>query len=216
MSSTILTALKGEKGAQGDPGPTGPVGPQGPAGYGATWGNIGGTLSAQSDLNTALANKVTVGNETDPAFNSWLSGLTNYGSISSYYYYGDYFSGGYFSGTFSGDGSNLYNVGSGGYVYYLMDYNGYYSVDGPSHQANCDYYGGGYSSYPVFSWYYPYLDMMSHEIHNVYGIFGYDGMSQLWSIDYMGGATFQTLTLGATTINETQLQALLAMLFVPL
>ena len=38
----------------GQPGPQGPVGPQGPPGYGAEWGNIGGTLSAQTDLQSAL------------------------------------------------------------------------------------------------------------------------------------------------------------------
>ena len=48
----------GADGATGPAGPTGPEGPQGPAGVN-TWGSLTGTLSDQSDLQTALNNKAS-------------------------------------------------------------------------------------------------------------------------------------------------------------
>lgn len=60
--STLAVTLTGiapatltiELGTPGPQGPTGPTGPQGPAGPNASWGNITGTLSSQTDLQTAL------------------------------------------------------------------------------------------------------------------------------------------------------------------
>ena len=47
----------GERGETGSVGPKGDTGETGPAGPAASWGTITGTLSAQTDLNTALAGK---------------------------------------------------------------------------------------------------------------------------------------------------------------
>ena len=55
-------------GQPGQPGPQGPVGPQGPPGYGAEWGNIGGTLSAQTDLQNALNAKANTADLGDLAY----------------------------------------------------------------------------------------------------------------------------------------------------
>lgn len=55
-------------GQPGQPGPQGPVGPQGPPGYGAEWGNIGGTLSDQTDLQNALNAKANTADLGDLAY----------------------------------------------------------------------------------------------------------------------------------------------------
>lgn len=65
--STGATGAQGIQGIQGVTGPTGPTGavgatgPTGPtgAGGGGSWGSITGTLSSQSDLNTALGLKLS-------------------------------------------------------------------------------------------------------------------------------------------------------------
>lgn len=49
--------LTGPQGPKGDTGSTGPQGAQGDPGPAAAWGNITGTLSSQSDLNTVLGGK---------------------------------------------------------------------------------------------------------------------------------------------------------------
>lgn len=51
------TGPQGSIGPTGPAGPTGPEGPQGPAGAGGGWGTITGTLSSQTDLQTALNGK---------------------------------------------------------------------------------------------------------------------------------------------------------------
>lgn len=48
----------GPQGPRGERGPVGPQGPQGPAGAGEIWGDIEGTLSNQTDLQTALDARV--------------------------------------------------------------------------------------------------------------------------------------------------------------
>jgi hypothetical protein len=202
MTSTVLIALKGETGAQGAQGVQGVPGPQGATGN-ATWGGISGTLSAQSDLQTALNNKITVGSESDPQFNNWLSNLSSASlSVSSVS-----------ANSFYGDGSGLYNVSGGSSnPQYLYDGSYYYAIDGYNHTANCDYYAGNYSNSAVFSWYNLWLDMYSHDITNVLGIYGYDGMTSYWSINQYGNATFQSLTLGSTSLSEADLILLLALI----
>jgi len=51
---TIELGTPGPQGPTGPTGPTGATGPQGPAGPDAAWGNITGTLSSQTDLQSAL------------------------------------------------------------------------------------------------------------------------------------------------------------------
>lgn len=205
MSSTLLTALKGEKGDRGDTGPQGAQGPQGPLGN-STWGGVSGNIDDQTDLRNRLNSKVSVGAETDPVFQSWLNNLYS-SSISVNTVYGTYF----YGGTFYGDGSGLYNVGgSSSNPQYIYDSYYYTAIDGPYHTAYSDYYAAGNSA--VFSWHSGYLDMMSHNVSNVLGIYGHDGMGSYWSIGQYGEATFQTLTLGTTTISESQLNSLLSLL----
>lgn len=55
----VLSGVIGTPGPQGIPGPQGPAGPSGPA---PIWGSITGTLSAQTDLSTALAGKYSTSN----------------------------------------------------------------------------------------------------------------------------------------------------------
>ena len=57
----VLSGIVGTPGPRGLTGATGPAGPAGPA---PVWGNITGTLSAQTDLSTALAGKYST---TNPA-----------------------------------------------------------------------------------------------------------------------------------------------------
>ena len=67
-------------GQPGQPGPQGPEGPQGPPGYGAEWGNIGGTLSAQTDLQNALNAKANTADLGSLAYQSsvdYSSEVTN-------------------------------------------------------------------------------------------------------------------------------------------
>jgi hypothetical protein len=52
--ANYMKGAKGDTGEEGKQGPPGPEGPQGPAGYGAVWGNIGGALTDQADLQQAL------------------------------------------------------------------------------------------------------------------------------------------------------------------
>lgn len=70
----------GAQGPQGNPGPQGDIGPQGPQGLqgdpgpqgepgaGASWGGIDGTLSDQTDLQTALDAKAASGHHHDAAY----------------------------------------------------------------------------------------------------------------------------------------------------
>lgn len=57
-----LSGSVGVPGPQGIQGPVGPQGPQGVPGVGGAWGTLTGTLSAQTDLWTALGNKYDVSN----------------------------------------------------------------------------------------------------------------------------------------------------------
>ena len=57
-----LSGSVGVPGPQGPVGPAGPQGPQGVPGVGGTWGSITGTLSAQTDLQTALDGKYSTSN----------------------------------------------------------------------------------------------------------------------------------------------------------
>ncbi len=67
-----LTGSVGVPGPAGPTGPQGPEGPPGPPGVGGTWGSITGTLSSQTDLQTALNLKANLespsltGNPTAP------------------------------------------------------------------------------------------------------------------------------------------------------
>lgn len=63
------------RGRQGDVGPQGPVGPAGPP---AAWGNITGTLSDQSDLQSALNSKYDASNPS--GFTSNLGTVTSVGT----------------------------------------------------------------------------------------------------------------------------------------
>ena len=71
VSGNITGTLDGSVGVPGPQGPTGPTGPQGPAGP-SVWGGITGTLSTQTDLQTALnlkadlASPALTGNPTGP------------------------------------------------------------------------------------------------------------------------------------------------------
>ena len=67
-------------GEPGPMGPQGPEGPQGPPGYGAEWGNIGGTLSDQTDLQNALnakANTADLGALADQDTVDYQTEVTN-------------------------------------------------------------------------------------------------------------------------------------------
>jgi len=59
VQDSVTIYVESISGRVGDQGPAGPTGPQGPAGTGAggSWGSITGTLSAQTDLQTALNGK---------------------------------------------------------------------------------------------------------------------------------------------------------------
>lgn len=70
---------KGDKGDTGDTGPTGPDGPEGPegpegpqgepgSGGSSAWGDITGTLSSQTDLQTALDGKSASSHNHDAAY----------------------------------------------------------------------------------------------------------------------------------------------------
>ena len=54
--------VPGPQGPAGSPGAVGPQGPQGVPGVGGTWGSIVGTLSTQTDLQTALDGKYSTSN----------------------------------------------------------------------------------------------------------------------------------------------------------
>ena len=65
LSGTVAGTLTGSVGVPGPVGPTGPQGiqgPPGPPGVGGTWGSITGTLSSQTDLQTALDGKYSTTN----------------------------------------------------------------------------------------------------------------------------------------------------------
>lgn len=67
-------------GQPGEPGQPGPPGPPGPPGYGAEWGNIGGTLSAQTDLQNALNAKANTADLGDLAYKDkvdWNTDIDN-------------------------------------------------------------------------------------------------------------------------------------------
>ena len=71
-------------GQPGEPGPQGPEGKQGPPGYGAEWGNIGGTLSDQTDLQNALnakANIADLGSLADQDTVDYVTEVTNKPSL---------------------------------------------------------------------------------------------------------------------------------------
>lgn len=61
---TLTISGLGATGLQGPVGPTGPAGPAGPAGPGGTWGSITGTLSSQTDLQSALDLKAPLASPT--------------------------------------------------------------------------------------------------------------------------------------------------------
>jgi len=73
IAPATLTLEIGTPGPQGPAGQTGPQGPAGPAGPGASWGAITGTLSAQTDLNTALGLKAPL---LSPVFTGNPQGVT--------------------------------------------------------------------------------------------------------------------------------------------
>lgn len=64
MSASDIVFLEINTSDRGPAGPTGPTGPTGPAGPGANWGAITGTLSAQTDLQTALDAKLSLAGGT--------------------------------------------------------------------------------------------------------------------------------------------------------
>lgn len=85
IAGTITTITGTVNGSVGVPGPQGPQGPQGeegppgPPGPGSTWGTITGTLSAQTDLQTALDGKYSTSN---PSGFITASALTGYATES--------------------------------------------------------------------------------------------------------------------------------------
>ena len=75
-----LSGSVGVPGPQGPQGIQGPAGPEGPPGEGGTWGSIVGTLSAQTDLQTALDGKYSTSNPsgfiTASALSPYLTSAT--------------------------------------------------------------------------------------------------------------------------------------------
>ena len=68
-----LSGSVGVPGPQGKQGIPGPIGPEGPPGEGGTWGSIVGTLSDQTDLQTALDGKYSTSNPSGFITSSALS-----------------------------------------------------------------------------------------------------------------------------------------------
>ena len=75
-----LSGSVGVPGPQGPVGPAGPQGPQGVPGVGGAWGSITGTLSTQTDLQTALDGKYSTSNPsgfiTASALSPYLTSAT--------------------------------------------------------------------------------------------------------------------------------------------
>ena len=82
-----LSGSVGVPGPQGEQGIPGPIGPEGPPGEGGTWGSIVGTLSNQTDLQTALNGKYSTSNPagyiTSSALSPYLSKADNLASVAS-------------------------------------------------------------------------------------------------------------------------------------
>jgi hypothetical protein len=81
-----LSGSVGVPGPQGEQGIQGIQGPPGPAGPGSTWGGIAGTLSAQTDLQTALDGKYSTSNPSGFITSAALSG---YAPLASPLFTGD-------------------------------------------------------------------------------------------------------------------------------
>jgi hypothetical protein len=89
LSGTVAGTLSGSvgvpgpQGSQGQQGIQGPQGEPGPPGPGSTWGTITGTLSAQTDLQTALNGKYSTSNPDGFITSAALTGyLTKAGNLS--------------------------------------------------------------------------------------------------------------------------------------
>jgi hypothetical protein len=89
LSGTVAGTLTGSVGVPGPVGPTGPQGiqgPPGPPGVGGTWGSITGTLSSQTDLQTALDGKYSASNPSGFITASALSPYLLSSTASTTYY----------------------------------------------------------------------------------------------------------------------------------
>jgi hypothetical protein len=92
IAGTITTITGTVNGSVGVPGPQGPQGPQGeegppgPPGPGSTWGTITGTLSAQTDLQTALDGKYSTSNPSGFITSSALTGYATQSWVTAGFY----------------------------------------------------------------------------------------------------------------------------------
>jgi len=76
-TNKIEVAAQGRQGVQGIQGETGATGATGPAGPGSTWGGIAGTLSDQTDLQTALNLKTNTADVAAVGFSGDLKDMIN-------------------------------------------------------------------------------------------------------------------------------------------
>jgi hypothetical protein len=81
-----LTGSVGVPGPQGPQGQQGEEGPPGPPGPGSTWGTITGTLSAQTDLQTALDGKYSTSNPSGFITASALTGYATQSWVTAGFY----------------------------------------------------------------------------------------------------------------------------------
>jgi hypothetical protein len=130
-----LTGSVGVPGPQGPQGPQGEEGPPGPPGPGSTWGTITGTLSAQTDLQTALDGKYSTSN---PSGFITASALTGY-ATQSWVTAGFYPLTGNPSGFITSSALTPYLLKAGGVITGDIQSNngsGYRSYDGLYNQTN--------------------------------------------------------------------------------